>query len=574
MNSSEIKNIIDSLNKPEHIKIYYDINKMSGNYGFKDKWSFLKNKYKVKDSDLIAWLYPDKIFDLTNVFFLSDSVIIEKNKSSWNIPYEKIIVAEKMDVFHNCKFHDEDYYICSRDTCYYISEKEKAGVFACPIINRIIEENNKLYDMDKKIKYYLDLYDELTDNNFLQSEIINISKMFIYKKVTRLTKEPDIIRNLVKDYGYGEYCLKLNESYKKLKLKFAKRFPLYLAESYTIVLLKKAFRQTDSFYKEQYEKILSDCLPYLKLMQDCDLYDGYSNYTNLFCAILVYAIYAQKKISGELVYDFNTIIDELKNKLENGVIKIPQEDNLLYLSTIKQIGEIYLGIIIDDQSKVKKCSYLKNTSKAHYWLNLYINQNGADNTTDYEYVMLDLAEIYKYGTSDIPADEDKMLEYLKTAANHGNAKASKLVAEYYTTYNTEEKDKWIQLAKRNGQKVRDKRNLSEKLKEKTGLGLSDVTEFMDSSVGIFGSIKGISNSVRDTINTVKSIETDSITLEADKKEAENRVAAANIINEHEVLEHKQYMEGQEIKNKKAKAKNLKAERKADKKIKKEEKKRK
>lgn len=253
----------------------------------------------------------------------------------------------------------------------------------------------------------------------------------------------------------------------------------------------------------------------------------------------------------------------------------------MYLSTIKKIGEIYLGIIIDDQSKVKKCSYLKNASKAHYWLNLYINQNGADNTTDYEYVMLDLAEIYKYGTSDIPADEDKMLEYLKTAANHGNAKASKLVAEYYTTYNTEEKDKWIQLSKRNGQKIKDKRNLSVKLKEKTGLGLRDVTEIMHSSAELIGSVadtvcsvKGISNDIRDTINTVKSIETDSITLEADKKEAENRVAAANRINEHEVLEHKQYMEGQEIKNKKAKAKNLKAERKADKKIKKEEKKRK
>lgn len=40
------------------------------------------------------------------------------------------------------------------------------------------------------------------------------------------------------------------------------------------------------------------------------------------------------------------------------------------------------------------------------------------------------------------------------------------------------------------------------------------------------------------------------------------------------MKSKQYMEGQEIKNKKAKAKNLKAERKADKKIKKEEKKRK
>ena len=235
--------------------------------------------------------------------------------------------------------------------------------------------------------------------------------------------------------------------------------------------------------------------------------------------------------------------------------------------TIKRIGEIYLGFVIDGQSEVKKCSYLKNASKAYYWLNLYINQNGADNTTDYEYVMLDLAEIYKYGTSDIPADEDKMLECLKTAANHGNAKASKLVAEYYTTYNTEEKEKWIQLAKRNGQKVKDKRNLSVKLKEKTGLGLRDVTE-------IIGSISGMSKDARDTINTFKSMETDSIIFEAEKKEAENRVAAANRIAEREALEHKQYIEGQEIENKRAKAKNLKAERKANKKIKKEEKKRK
>ena len=60
---------------------------------------------------------------------------------------------------------------------------------------------------------------------------------------------------------------------------------------------------------------------------------------------------------------------------------------------------------------------------------------------------------------------------------------------------------------------------------------------------------------------------------ADKKEAENRAKEADRNAERGKLEHEQYLGGQKVENKLAKAKNMKAERKADKAIAKEDKKR-
>ena len=166
--------------------------------------------------------------------------------------------------------------------------------------------------------------------------------------------------------------------------------------------------------------------------------------------------------------------------------------------------------------------------------------------------MIHLADIYNYGTGTMPADENKMLECLKTAADHGCVKATKFIAEYYIKNNSEEKDKWIQLAKENGQKVKDRRSIFEKMKGSVGAEFNGISETLESANKVL-------NNVTEITNTVKDIS--------------GGIVDGYRNSKRESLEQEQILEGQRVENKIAKAKNMKAERKADKAIAREEKKR-
>lgn len=565
MTSNEIKKIIEGLSKPKETNVFYDIEEIIKHMDayVVNYWNDNRNKYK--DDKLIAILAPKKFFSVDVVYFFDRGVFINGEYTL----YDEIIFIGMCDFFHGMKFNKNDYmFSYSDERMVWITKKNKTTLFALDVIEAIIHEKNALYDDNMKIKYYLDLYNHVEKP---------FAKIILYKKIIHMTQNPNLVGNLVAEHGYAEYQFKICEVGRKMKLEQLKRFPLQWAEYMTLVMKKKADRSILNEFYKMHENILSDCAPYLKLMQDCNQLKGYKAFVTDYYYLLHYASEIQKKISDKLIYEFNSTICVLKDKIEMKIIKISQEDNADFLSMVKLISDIYLGNIIVEfrsgEKKENKYYFLKNVDKAYYWLNIYTNRVGCDNTVEYQDVMFNLAEIYKYGTSNISADESRMIDYLKMAANHGSVKASKFLAEYYIEKNSEEKDKWIQLAKNNGQKIKDKRSINEKMKERVGIDITEVTETIESITGIGRNVAGMAQSLRDTVETISGIATDAKNAKADKKEAENREKEAERNAEHGKLEHEQYLDGQKVENKRAKAKNMKAERKADKAIAVEEKKR-
>ena len=545
MTANEIKKIIEGLDKPKETNVFYDIKeitKFMDTY-IVDFWN--ENKDKYIDKKLVAIIASNKFFEIQGVYFLEDGVIICHNY----ISYDEITVVSTGAFFHNKKFKD-DYFICyGNDEVQMLLPRDKTTVFTCDVIEKIIEERNRIYNIDDKIKYYLNLYNQMEREN----PEITLHKVMLYKKITQMTQNPDLIGKLVEIYGFSEYLLKYDESNKKRKLESYKTLPLETLGRTNIFTAKKANEAEINRYCKMYENILLDCYPYLKLMQDCNQIEGYKSFVSCYYDMLMYASQIQKKLSEELIYKFNLVVDELRNKIEDDIINISQENNFNILSMIKCISDVYFGEITfykgnSKNKKVSKYTFLKNSDKAYYWLNLYLNQTGSDNTAEYEDIMLHLADIYNYGTGTMPADENKMLECLKTAAGHGCAKATKFIAEHYIKNNSEEKYKWIQLAKENGQKINDKRSIFEKI----GIGFNDIFETLESANRVI-------NNVTEITNTVKDISGDIVDGYRNSK--------------LESLEQEQLLEGQIVENKKAKAKNMKAERKADKAIAREEKKR-
>lgn len=528
MTTDEIKKIIEGLNKPKETKVYYDVKEITKNMDSYITAYLDKNKSKYEGHNLIAIVAPKKFLTLdVTVYFFEDGMIIHGNDDY--ISYDEIVVVGTYAFYHNQKFKD-DYVICyGEDKRRDFSKNDKTGIFVCNIIEKFIEEKNRLYDVNDKIKYYLDLYNRLEEKN---SEI-TLSEIILYKKITQMTQDPNLIGGLVEKYGFAEYKNKCSKLEKKSFLEM---------------------RNTNQIYKKS-EDVLLDCYPYLKLMQNCNQIKGYNAFIGYYYLTLRLASETQKQISDELIYKFNLVVTELRNKIEDGIIELPQENNINILSMIKSISDIYSGEIIDNSKsnkKIFKCTYLKNNDKAYYWLNLYLNQAGSDNTVEYEDIMIHLADIYNYGTGTMPADENKMLECLKTAADHGCVKATKFIAEYYIKNNSEEKDKWIQLAKENGQKVKDRRSIFEKMKGSVGAEFNGISETLESANKVL-------NNVTEITNTVKDIS--------------GGIVDGYRNSKRESLEQEQILEGQRVENKIAKAKNMKAERKADKAIAREEKKR-
>lgn len=526
MTSNEIRNIIEGLSKPEETNVFYtlkEITKPMDNYVVDN---FLKNKSKYMDEKLIAIFVPKKTFTLDcPVYFLDRGVIIREK----HISYDEIIVVGKLDFYHEKKYNCDCVITYGDEEAFVFSKGQKTERFACDVIDIIIDKKNALHDSDKKIRYYLNLYNR---NEGKLSEII------IYQKVIQMTQDPDLIGKLVEKFGAIEFMYKYTESKRKGKRKI-------------------------------WENILSDCLPYLELMQKCNQFQGYNSFVRINYMILINASKIQKTVSNELIYEFNAKIDELSDKLDKGLIEISQKDKLQFLSMIKYISDIYSGKIIIQSESTKrenKYNFLKNADRAYYWLDLYINQEESENTAEYEDVMFSMADIYKYGTSDIEPNDVQMLECLKTAARNGGARASKVMAEYCINHNSEDKDKWIQLAKDNGQKIKDKRSINEKMKESIGIDINEAAEMMEAAAGLGIQVAGVAHTFRNIIETVGGIKTDRRKAKADRKEVDRNDKRGD-------LDYEQWIDGQKVRNKTTKAMNMRAERKADKAIAKEEKKR-
>lgn len=551
MTTDEIKKIIEVVNKPKETNVYYDVKEITKSMDSYITAYWDKNKNKYKGHNLIAIVAPKKFLTLdSTVYFLDDGIIFYCSNDY--ISYDEIIVVGTYAFYHNQKFKD-DYVICyGEDKRRDFSKNDKTGIFVCNIIEKFIEEKNRLYDVNDKIKYYLDLHNRVEEKN---SEI-TLSEIILYKKITQMTQDPNLIGGLVEKYGFIEYKNKLSESEGKRRLN-THNSTLAIIEILTIIIAKKNTPFILSQLYERQENILLDCYSYLKLIQDCNQIQGYKSFVNCYYDMFTYAAQIQKKISEELIYKFNLVISELRNKIEDGIIKLPQENNFDILSMIKYISDVYFGEItfynaISKDKKTFKYTFLKNFDKAYYWLNLYLNQAGSDNTVEYEDIMFHLADVYNYGTGTMPANENKMLECLKTAAGHGCVKATKFIAEYYIKNNSEEKDKWIQLAKENGQKVKDRRSIFEKMTGSVGVEFNGISETLESANRVL-------NNVTEITNTVKDIS--------------GGIVDGYRNSKRESLEQEQILEGQRVENKIAKAKNMKAERKADKAIAREEKKR-
>lgn len=324
---------------------------------------------------------------------------------------------------------------------------------------------------------------------------------------------------------YEEFKLAKKASKKKRKLGAYKTLPIELAESMTIVLRKKADKSITNQCCKMNTHILRDCYPYLKIMQKANVIEGYSEYVICMYNILLFAAEIDRKISDDLIYTFNTAIEELKSKIEQKEIDFFSDDNYYSLAVVKFICDIYLGKIVTESKSKKvrhKYPYLKNLDKAEYWLNLYADQVGSDDTAEYKDVMLGLAYIYKYGTANIEPNEYSMIEYLKIAANHGSRIACKYLAEYYIDVDSEEKDKWIQLAKGNGQKIKDKRSINEKMKSKIGIDFMETAEAVESVTQIGANINNMLGSVSAVADITNKIVTDYRTAKAERKETGNK----------------------------------------------------
>ena len=562
MTTNDIKKIINGLNKPNNTNVFYDMNEITRRIDAYVVNNWIENENKYSGKKLIAILAPQNFLADEAVYFLDEGVVISEKY----IAYEEIVVVGKCDFFHAQKLKDNTIICYGKENMVVFSKKKNTRQFACEIIEEIIDLKKSFHDNNEKIRYYLHECNRFEDEPFA---------FIIYKKILQLTQEPHLIGDLVKKYGFSEFVLKYQESTKKRQVEELKPSPKDIVSIMTVVMIKNVQKSITERYCKMYENVFLDCLPYLKLMQNCNILNGYKSFVYIFYIIGAYAAEIQQTISAELVYCFNSTINELRNKIEKNIITIPQEDNFEVLAMIKSISDIYCGkICCDSQSTQKeyKYTFLKNLDSAYYWLNLYINQIGSENTVEYEDVMFNLADIYRYGTSNINADENKRLECLKTAANHGCTRASKYLAEYYINENSKEKDKWIQLAKENGQKVKDKRSINEKMKESVGINLFEVAEALEGATEIGRNVSETVRSLRTTVETFEGITIDCINAKADKKEAENRLKETTRNAERGKLEHEQYMEGQKVENKRAKVKSMKYERKADKAIAKEEKK--
>lgn len=563
MTFDEIQGIVNELGVPQDTNIFYDIDEVDRGIDayIVDYW--IKNKSSHSDEKLLAIIAPQKFLEMGVVYFLENGVIISKKY----IAYDEISVVGTCEVFHDKTLGDDSIVFLGDDKFIRVSKNQKAVSFALEVIDKIIDLKNNLLDIDTKIAFYMELMKKFEGKT---SEII------IYKKLTQMTEDYSRLEELIGKFGYTEYLLAKKASRKKRKIGVYKTLPIELVESMTVVLRKKADKSIANQYRKMNTHILRDCYPYLKIMQKGNVLYGYSEYVICMHNILVYASEIDRKISDELIYTFNTTIEELKHKIEQKKIEFSKDDNLYWLAVIKYICEIYQGRIVVESKGKKvgyKYSHLKNLDKAEYWLNLYVDQTGSDGTAEYKDVMLGLAYIYKYGTAKIEADECKMIECLKTAANHGSRKACKELAEYYIEIDSQEKDKWIRLAKENGHKLKDKRSINDKMKSKVGIDLIETAEAVENVTNIGRNISGMVVAVRDAVDTVNGIALDVRNEKANRKEAENRFKDAERNSEKSNLEHEQYIEGQRVKNIQAKAKNMKVERKANKAISEEIKKR-
>lgn len=507
MTFDEIQGIVNELGVPKDTNIFYDIDEVDRGIDayIVDYW--IKNKSCYADEKLLAIIAPQKFLEMGVVYFLENGVIISKKY----ISYDEISVVGTCEVFHD-NHGDDAIIFFGDDKCIRVSKNQKTVSFALDVLDGIIDLKNNLVNKKEKIAFYKGLIKQLEGTD---------SEKVIYKKIIQMTEDYSGLEDLICKFGYKEYERAKKASMKKRKPGVYKTLPVEIVESMTIVLRKKADRSIANQYRKMHTHILRDCYPYLKIMQKGNDWRGYSEYVICMYNILIFAAELHRKISDELIYTFNTTIEELKIKIENKEIEIFTDDNYYSLGVIKYICDIYLGkIVIESKSKTHgyKYPHLKNLDKAEYWLNLYADQDGSDDAVGYKDIMLGLAYIYKYGTAKIETDECKMIECLKTAANHGSRRACKYLAEYYIDVDSEEKDKWIQLAKGNGQKIKDKRSINEKMKSKVGIDLMETAEAVENVTQIGTNINSMLNVVSDVANTASKIVTDYRKTKAEGKE--------------------------------------------------------
>lgn len=505
MKFEEIQRIVNELGIPQDTNVFYGIDEADRR--IVDYW--VKNKSNYSGQKLFVIIAPQKFSETGTVYFLEKGVILLGKY----ISYDEISVVSTLEILHES---DDRILFYGDDKYKRISKNQKTLCFAFDVIDKIIDVKNNLIDTDKRLDFYKSL---------MKKEEGKTAEIFIYKKLTQVTKDYSKIKEEVGKFGYAEFDLAKKASKKKRKLGVYKTLPVELVESMTVVLRKKADKSIANQYRKMHTHILRDCYPYLKIMQNANVMYGYSEYVVCMYNILIFAAELHRKISDELIYTFNTTIEELKNKIEQKEIDFFNDDNCSSLKVIKYICDIYLGkIVIESKSKTHgyKYPHLKNLDKAEYWLNLYADQDGSDDAVGYKDIMLGLAYIYKYGTAKIEANEYSMVEYLKIAANHGSRKACKYLAEYYIDVDSEEKDKWIQLAKGNGQKIKDKRSINEKMKSKIGIDFMETAEAVESVTQIGANINNMLGTVSAVADTTNKIVTDYRTAKAERKETENK----------------------------------------------------
>lgn len=532
-----------------------EITKTSQSYVV-DYWEKQKNKYQY--NEIWAIITPRSFAEMDIVFFLDTGVVM----TGIFIPYEDFMFVGTAEYFHGIKTNFVYLICCKNDRIIKTSTKMFVSNFAAMVIDRLICLQNGIKGDENKIKYYMDM---LTPDEDLKNYIL-------YKKIIGMSTEPSVVGDIVRKYGYKECVLIRQELFEKLNRETWKTFPKVYIQTLTL-RLKKADRTIAESRVKMHKKIMDKMRDDLQLLIKCNEIRGYELYVSEFYSMMYNACIAKKQLEESYVHEFNLMTNELREKIETESICLVTDNPFEVLWIFYLLGELYSGIVRDDNGKEYKCNYIKNSDRALFWLELFEKEECADSSLEYEHAMFMLSSLYKYGTKSTEASEEKMIRCLKNAAYHGNVKASKYLAEYYIKQGDEtEKEKWIQLAKECGQKVKDKRSLNEKMKESVGIDIQEATETVEAAMNIGRNISGFISSIRDAADSIQGIASAYQEAKADKKETDNRIAEAERVSEIRELQHIQEKEGQEAANLKAKEKNMRTKRKAEKGIAKETKK--